>query len=330
MNEDELDAPVDDAESSGKKVEIRNVADGSGLLSDAGFDSRAGVGNVGGIGVYAEVDDTGDPQKRESKGFSVNLSVYSGPFDALLTMIANRKLELTEVSLSAITEEFIEYVRGLDIARDMEQVSAFLDVASVLVEAKSAAILPGDENGERDEQSMEALRERDLLFARLVQYRAFKSAADDFRELFAANSGRFPHPAFSDPAIAAMLPELAWTLGPQDLAKIAAEVFLNAPADQVRLDQLHVSQVDLKRQSQIVRDRLRGLDSGGSMTFAELTADAKNTLVFVARFLSILLFFKQGVLQYKQAGPFEDLHLRWIPGADNGDDAIEVNEGDFA
>ncbi|WEV69832.1 segregation/condensation protein A [Bifidobacterium sp. ESL0775] len=291
-------------------------------------------------GLEAHVDDTTltsnpadgveESQKSGNTGFSVNLSVYSGPFDALLTMIANRKLELTEVSLSAITEEFIEYVRGLDMARDMEQVSAFLDVASVLVEAKSATILPGDENGERDEQSMEALRERDLLFARLVQYRAFKSAANDFRGLFAANSGRYPHPSFSDPAIAAMLPELAWTLGPEDLAKIAVEVFLNAPDDQVRLDQLHVSQVDLKQQSQIVRDRLRGLASGASMTFGELTADAKSTLVVVARFLSILLFFKQGVLQYKQSGPFEDLHLRWIPGADDGDDAVEVNEGDFA
>lgn len=278
----------------------------------------------------ADNTDGEAPQKAEDKGFLVNLAVYSGPFDALLTMIANRKLELTEVSLSAITEEFIEYVRGLDMARDMEKVSAFLEVASVLVEAKSAAILPGDENGERDEQSMEALRERDLLFARLVQYRAFKSAANDFRELFAANSGRFAHPSFSDPAIAAMLPELAWTLGPEDLARIAVEVFLNAPADEVRLDQLHVSQVDLKQQSQIVRSRLRELGSGGSMTFGELTDDATSALVVVARFLAILLFFKQGVLQYKQSGPFEDLHLRWVPGADDGDDAVEVNEGDFA
>ncbi|WEV66879.1 segregation/condensation protein A [Bifidobacterium sp. ESL0769] len=290
----------------------------------------ASVDDTASISTQANDDNTNVVQKTETARFSVNLAVYSGPFDALLTMIANRKLELTEVSLSAITEEFIEYVRGLDMARDMEQVSAFLDVASVLVEAKSAAILPGDENGERDEQSMEALRERDLLFARLVQYRAFKSAANDFRELFAANSGRFPHPAFTDPAIAAMLPELAWTLSPEDLAKIAVDVFLNAPADQVRLDQLHVSQVDLKQQSQVVRDRLRGLGDGNSMTFAELTADAKSTLVVVARFLAILLFFKQGVLQYKQAGPFEDLHLRWVPGANGGDDAVEVNEGDFA
>ena len=131
-----------------------------------------------------------------SPGFSVELEVYSGPFDALLSMIANRRLELTEVSLSEITEEFLAYVRTLDLARNMEEASAFLDVASVLVEAKSAALLPHDQtDGERDEQSLEALRERDLLFARLLQYRAFKQAAGDFRARLAANAGRFPHPA---------------------------------------------------------------------------------------------------------------------------------------
>ena len=124
-----------------------------------------------------------------SPGFSVELEVYSGPFDALLSMIANRRLELTEVSLSEITEEFLAYVRTLDLARNMEEASAFLDVASVLVEAKSAALLPHDQtDGERDEQSLEALRERDLLFARLLQYRAFKQAAGDFRARLAARA----------------------------------------------------------------------------------------------------------------------------------------------
>lgn len=165
-------------------------------------------------------------------GFQVDVEGYAGPFDVLLGMIANRRLEVTEVSLSAITEEFLAYVRRLGLAsgqtapsdqsvasdqsvspgqavssnqeaaseqstpsiqfaQHMDEASAFLDVASILVEAKSAALLPCDEQGERDEQSIEALRERDLLFARLVQYRAFKRAAGDFRARFAANSGRF-------------------------------------------------------------------------------------------------------------------------------------------
>ena len=263
-------------------------------------------------------------------GFSVDLEVYSGPFDALLSMIANRRLDLTEVSLLAITEEFLAYVRGLDVSegRNMEEASAFLDVASVLVEAKSAALLPGGEDGARDEASMEALRERDLLFARLVQYRAFKRAAADFRARIDANAGRFPHPAALDESVASMLPELAWTLGPEDLARLAAAVFANAPAAEVSVHQLHVPLVDLKAQSAIVRERLRALGKGGSMTFAELTADAASRIEIVARFLSVLAFFKQGVVQFRQSGPYAPLHLRWVAGAD--DLGMTISEGDFA
>ena len=115
-------------------------------------------------------------EESATSGFRVNLEVYSGPFDALLGMIANNRLELTEVSLSSITEEFLTYVRGLDFTKNMDEASAFLDIASILVEAKSVAILPGGEDSQHDEQSLEVLRERDLLFARLLQYRAYKQA----------------------------------------------------------------------------------------------------------------------------------------------------------
>ena len=211
----------------------------------------------------------------------------------------------------------------------MDEASAFLDVASILVEAKSAALLPGDEQGERDEQSIEALRERDLLFARLVQYRAFKRAAGDFRARFAANSGRFPHPAVVDDAVAAMLPELVWTLGVDELAALAAHALANAPVDQVSLHQLHVPMVDLQAQSALVRDRLRALGSEGSMTFAALSADAASRIEIVARFLALLAFFKQGAVQFKQSGPFETLHIRWAADADEHAE-LTISEGDFA
>lgn len=270
-----------------------------------------------------------DDEPQVGSGFQVSLDVYSGPFDALLGMIANKRLELTEVSLSAITEEFLAYVRGLDLSDDMETASAFLDVASVLVEAKSAALLPGDDDGERDEQSMEALRERDLLFARLLQYRAFKQAAGDFRARFAANSGRFPHPGVMDESVATMLPELVWTLTPEDLAGLAARAFANAPANEVSVHQLHVPLVDLREQSALVRDRLRALPHGASMTFAELTADTHTAIEVVARFLAVLAFFKQGTLQFRQSGPYEPLHLRWVADADAGGD-VDISEQDFA
>ena len=269
-------------------------------------------------------------EESATSGFRVNLEVYSGPFDALLGMIANNRLELTEVSLSSITEEFLTYVRGLDFTKNMDEASAFLDIASILVEAKSVAILPGGEDSQHDEQSLEVLRERDLLFARLLQYRAYKQAAGDFRARIAANSGRFPHPAAMDEGVAAMLPELVWTLTPLELARLTAQVIANAPASEVSIHQLHVPLVDLRAQSLVVRDRLiAALESKGdqSMSFSELTRDCTSRIEVVARFMAVLVFFKQGVLQYQQDGPFAELHLRWVPGVA---ETMNISEGDFA
>lgn len=282
-------------------------------------------------GNYAEAEIS--TEESATSGFQVNLEVYSGPFDALLGMIANNKLELTEVSLSSITEEFLTYVRGLDFTKNMDEASAFLDIASILVEAKSVAILPGSEDSQHDEQSLEALRERDLLFARLLQYRAYKQAAGDFRARIAANSGRFPHPAAMDEGIAAMLPELVWTLTPLELAQLAAQAIANAPASEVSIHQLHVPLVDLRAQSLVVRDRLiAALESKGdqSMSFSELTRDCTSRIEVVARFMAVLVFFKQGVLQYQQDGPFAELHLRWVPGVDETMSDVNISEGDFA
>ena len=272
-------------------------------------------------------------EESATSGFRVNLEVYSGPFDALLGMIANNKLELTEVSLSSITEEFLTYVRGLDFTKNMDEASAFLDIASILVEAKSVAILPGGEDNQYDEQSLEVLRERDLLFARLLQYRAYKQAAGDFRARIAANSGRFPHPAAMDEGVAAMLPELVWTLTPLELARLTAQVIANAPASEVSIHQLHVPLVDLRAQSLVVRDRLiAALESKGdqSISFSELTRDCTSRIEVVARFMAVLVFFKQGVLQYQQDGPFAELHLRWVPGVDETMNDVDISEGDFA
>lgn len=272
-------------------------------------------------------------EESATSGFRVNLEVYSGPFDALLGMIANNKLELTEVSLSSITEEFLTYVRGLDFTKNMDEASAFLDIASILVEAKSVAILPGGEDSQHDEQSLEVLRERDLLFARLLQYRAYKQAAGDFRARIAANSGRFPHPAAMDEGVAAMLPELVWTLTPLELAQLTAQVIANAPASEVSIHQLHVPLVDLRAQSLVVRDRLiAALESKGdqSISFSELTRDCTSRIEVVARFMAVLVFFKQGVLQYQQDGPFAELHLRWVPGVAETMSDVNISEGDFA
>ncbi|MCH9274782.1 segregation/condensation protein A [Bifidobacterium amazonense] len=310
-------------------------------MTDTGSTAAASAGDGGasaGAQPAADVSETECQERtdRADRGFRVTLDVYSGPFDAMLGMIANRRLDLTEVSLSAITEEFLAYVRGMDFARNMDEASGFVDVASILVEAKSAALLPGTDEGPRDDASMEALRERDLLFARLLQYRAFKQAAADFRARFAANAGRYPHPASIDSAVASILPELALTATPLDLARLAARAIANRPPEEVTTHQLHVPPADLKEQAALVRDRLRALGEGESLTFDELVEDAASQAQVVARFLAVLAFFKQGSLQFKQDGPYEPLHLRWPRGtagsADGEDDNMttDISEKDFA
>ena len=261
-------------------------------------------------------------------GFTVDLDVYSGPFDVLLGMVANRRLELTEVSLSAITEEFLDYARGLDFAADMDEASSFLDIAAILVEAKSAALLPADSSGEYDAQSMEALRERDLLFSRLLQYRAFKRAATELRVRIAANAGRFAHPGQADGTVAALLPELVWTLGAGEFAAVAAHVLASAPVAEVSTRQLHVPLVDLEEQARLVRARLDTLGEGGSLTFAQLTDDAQGRAEVVARFLAVLALFKQGLVQFRQHGPYETLHLRWMPCAKDVADTAVTRDDD--
>ncbi|BDR54832.1 segregation/condensation protein A [Bombiscardovia apis] len=260
--------------------------------------------------------------------FSVDLDVYQGPFDALLGMLANRRLELTQISLGTITEEFLRYVRALDLSKSMEEASSFLDVASILVEAKSAALLPDRSDSPADEQTLEALRERDLLFARLLQYKAFKEAAMSFGSELERNAAAFPHLGHIDEHTAASLPELEWTITAELLAQLAANAITNAPASQVSVAQLHVPLVDLRQQALVVRQRLIH-ESGKPVAFAEIIGDARTRMEVVARFLAVLVLFRQQDVQYKQEGPYAPLYLRWI-GKDDNDESLRMSEGDFA
>ena len=250
--------------------------------------------------------------------FTVALDNYSGPFDVLLSMISRRQLDLTEVALGEVTGEFLAFVRALDAKDDMDRVSGFLDVASVLVEAKSAALLPDDgTTGPADERNLEALRERDLLFARLLQYRAFKQAGTDFRMRIEDNAGWFAHPGAVDDDVAARRPELVWTLTADQLAGMAARAFANAPRETVSTEQLHVPPADLREQSRLVMRALADAP-GGEATFDELTADAADMAEVVARFLALLAFFKQGLVRFRQDGPYGTLRLKWVGAGGTG------------
>ncbi|WP_418968420.1 ScpA family protein [Alloscardovia omnicolens] len=267
-----------------------------------------------------------------TESFTVNLEGYQGPFDVLLSLLSQRQLELTQISLSAVTEEFVAYIKQLDMRENADQVSSFIDVASILIEAKSAQLIPREVGSEDFEAHLEALQQRDLLFARLLQYRAFKQAGEEFRRCFAAHSGRFAHPAALTEAIAQLMPDVDLHIKADDFARLAAQVIAGAPASEVSVSQLHVPLVDLRVQAAIVRDRLRSAGDRADVTFAQLISDTTEKIEVVARFLALLAFFKQGVVQLKQDQPFDELHIRWLYEKDTADmvDVADISEGEFA
>jgi segregation and condensation protein A len=258
--------------------------------------------------------DVDEPASATS-GFSVSLGVFDGPFDLLLSLISKHQLDITEVALSQVTGEFIGYIK--DFGDDLEQTTQFLLVASTLLDLKTARLLP--QGDVEDEDDLALLEARDLLFARLMQYRAFKQVAAHIAERLEEESRRHPRSVTLEPRFAELLPEVIVSIGADDLALLAAATLEPKPVPVLSLAHLHSPRVSVREQAHLVVDRLR---RQGSTTFRALAADA-DVVTTVARFLAVLELFREGVLSFDQATPLGDLHLRWT-GTDEGD--IDVGE----
>jgi segregation and condensation protein A len=257
-----------------------------------------------------------DVDESAPTGFQVNLTNFEGPFDLLLQLISKHELDITEIALSAVTGEFIAYIKAL--GEDLEQTTNFLLVAATLLDLKTARLLPQAEV--EDEEDLALLEARDLLFARLMQYRAFKQVAGVMAERLAQESKRFPRIVTLEPRFADLLPEVLISIGPDELAHLAAKAFEDKPVPILSLAHLHAPQVSVREQAHLVVDQLR---RKGEMTFRALTADAPDLMTKVARFLAVLELFREGVIGFEQATPLGDLHIRWT-GTDDGD--IDVGD----
>lgn len=254
-----------------------------------------------------------------TQGFEVHLTNFSGPFDLLLGLIAKHKLDITEVALAQVTDEFIGYLKAAEKEWDLGQASEFLVIAATLLDLKAARLLPSADV--EDQEDIELLEARDLLFARLLQYRAYKLVAADLAERFATEGRRFPRLVTLEPQLAALLPELVWQIGPQELAALAARAERPRPAAPgVDISHLHAPAVSVREQAAVLVDRLR---HGGAMSFRALTADADATIVVVARFLALLELFREGAVGFDQVTPLGELTVRWT-GSAEGD--IEVSD----
>jgi segregation and condensation protein A len=249
----------------------------------------------------------------EAPAFAVRLDNFEGPFDLLLGLIAKHKLDITEVALSQVTDEFIAHVKTLGGEWDLEQTTSFLDVAATLLDLKAARLLPSADV--EDEEDLALLEARDLLFARLMQYRAFKQVASVLEQRLASESRRHPRAVGLEERFATLLPEVLIGIGLEQFAQLAAKAMEPKPVLEVSLQHIHAAKVSVREQAQVVVDRLR---RSGTMTFRALCGDSPDRLTTVARFLSLLELFREGAVSFDQVTPLGELTVRWT-GAEDGD-----------
>ena len=237
--------------------------------------------------------------------FRVRLDNFEGPFDLLLSLIARRQMDVTEVALSQVTDEFISYLSRAE-QWDLGQATEFLVVAATLLDLKAARLLPSAEV--EDEEDLALLEARDLLFARLLQYRAYKLAAAYLAELDRAQARRHGRAVGLEPAFANLLPDVMLDITPARLAELAAAAMVPRPVPVVAIDHVHMQRVSVREHMALMRDRLR---RSGSATFRALVADCTSTLEVVARFLGLLELYRDGVVAFDQVAALAELRVRW-------------------
>ncbi|WP_134768779.1 segregation/condensation protein A [Nocardioides sp. 1609] len=250
--------------------------------------------------------------------FSLHLDNFEGPFDLLLSLISKHKLDITEVALSRVTDEFIAHVKAGGSVWDLEQTTSFLLVAATLLDLKAARLLP--QGDVEDEEDLALLEARDLLFARLLQYKAFKLVAAAFGTRLEGEGRRHPRAVGLEDRFAGLLPEVLIGIGLEQFAGLAARALEPKTAPEVSLQHIHAATVSVREQAGVVLDRLR---RSGTMTFRALCGDSPDTLTTVARFLALLELFREGAVAFEQVQALGELTVRWT-----GDETGEAGEAD--
>lgn len=250
--------------------------------------------------------------------FTVTLDDFSGPFDLLLQLIAKQRLDVTAMALHEVTDEFIAYIRGRDGQWTLDEATYFVLVAATLLDLKAARLIPGGQVD--DEEDLALLEARDLLFARLLQYRAFKQVSGAFAEMMATTGVMRPRTVGLDSAFLSILPDVVLGVGVEQFAVMAAHAMRPKLVPQVGLSHLHVPRVSVREQAAIIVERLRLTQSS---SFRALVSDCESQLMVVARFLALLELFRDGSVAFDQLTPLGDLRIRWIGSAD---DAVVISD----
>lgn len=267
------------------------------------MDEAGGSGTASDIGVAP-----GDGR------FHVTLTNFEGPFDLLLSLISKHKLDVTEIALSQVTDEFINYIEAAGDSLDLGQATEFLVVAATLLDLKAARLLPSADV--EDEDDLAALEARDLLFARLLAYRAFREAADFLRAHELDQSRRFSREVSLEPRFAGALPDVLLGVGVEAFAALAAKAVQPQVPVEVSTSHLHVPRVSVREHAGILRQRLAG---GATTSFRSLTSDCSTTLEVVARFLALLDLHTRGSVSLEQLTALGELHVRWTAAKEDAD-----------
>ncbi|WP_432073976.1 segregation and condensation protein A [Streptomyces wuyuanensis] len=241
--------------------------------------------------------------------FKVRLANFEGPFDLLLQLISKHKLDVTEVALSKVTDEFMAYIRAMGPDWDLDQTTEFLVVAATLLDLKAARLLPAAEV--EDEADLALLEARDLLFARLLQYRAYKQVAEIFGDRLLEESRRFPRTVGLEDHHAELLPDVVISIGAEGFARLAVKAMQPKPKPQVYVDHIHAPLVSVREQAEVVVGLLR---ERGRASFRELTDGVADTLTVVARFLALLELYREKAVVLDQEDALGELVITWAGG----------------
>jgi segregation and condensation protein A len=242
----------------------------------------------------------------KASGFAVNLGNFEGPFDLLLSLISKHEMDITEVSLSKVTDEFISYLKSLDESEELEQASEFLVIAATLLDLKIAGLLPRGEVVDAEDVAL--LEARDLLFARLLQYRAFKEVSSWFSTALTLESRRVARDVRTEERFRKSKPDLVWNLTVQEFAKLAEATLTPREIPSVGLTHLHAPRVSIREQATEVITMLR---ARGSLTFKDLIGQVKDRAIVVARFLAILELYRLAAISFEQEAPLGNLSITW-------------------
>ncbi|MFF9329222.1 segregation and condensation protein A [Streptomyces sp. NPDC014776] len=315
-------AQAPDGERAPAEYDVRSaVGDPSPAPQDDATGLPAGADAVPTLDDDGARDDDGTPDDDGAPGegaapvgdgvFKVRLANFEGPFDLLLQLISRHKLDVTEVALSRVTDEFMAHIRAMGPDWDLDQTTEFLVVAATLLDLKAARLLPAAEV--EDEADLALLEARDLLFARLLQYRAYKQIADIFSERLDDEARRYPRTVGLEPQHAELLPDVVISIGPEGFARLAVKAMQPKPKPQVYVDHIHAPLVSVQEQAQVVVARLKEL---GEASFRTLVADTDDTLTVVARFLALLELYREKAVALEQETALGELTVRWTGDED--------------